>query len=79
MTRRLRVKERKIIELNPLQNSLETIQQRIQALRLELSFPTIEAKLFQPVLQGAVSPVIHQGPRSICKAFLEEKKRGLFI
>jgi len=74
MTRRLKVISRKIIELSPLQNSLETIQQRIQALRLELANPHLEAKIFQPVLQGAVSPVVHQGPRSICKAFLEEKK-----
>jgi len=74
MTTRLEVKTKSSFDLNPLENGIELIEQRTAAILTEINSPNPDPKLITPVLTGAVSAVINQGPLAICKAFLDDKK-----
>lgn len=70
---RLKVVTKDIVELSPIQNSLEIIMNRTRALRRELEHPNI--KSLQNVLQGSVRLQVHAGPQEICKTFLDNKDK----
>jgi len=74
MTTRIEVTSKNSFDLSPLENGIETIEQRTMALLSEINNPIPDTKLLQPVLSGAVSSVINVGPLAICKVFLEDKK-----
>jgi len=73
MTTRLEVTDRQSFDLNPLENAIEAIEQRSNALLQEVYNPNPDPKLLQPVLTGSVSAVVNVGPMAICKAFLGDK------
>lgn len=70
MKKRLRVVAKRTEEVTPLDNSLDLLKKRNNALKEELLHPT--AKTLQPVLQGSVRLQVHAGPTEICRTFLSE-------
>lgn len=68
--KRIRVIERHEIILTPIENAIETVENRINALRSELASPN--TKTLQPMLQGSVRLQINAGPQEICKVFLTD-------
>lgn len=71
--KRLKVVSKDIIELSPIQNSLELLTNRTRALQRELQQPN--AKSLQNVLQGSVRLQVHGGLQEICKTFLDNKEK----
>lgn len=70
VTKRLRVVEKKEVELSPLEASIELIESRVRALRVEIDNSQTNTRTLQIVLQGSVLLQVNAGPLEICRVFL---------
>jgi hypothetical protein len=72
--RRIRVINRKEIDLTPLEVSTEAIANRVQSFRNILGAATVDAKNLQLILQGSVRLQVNEGPLEIASTFLSPEK-----
>eukprot|EP01121_Diplochlamys_sp_Union-15-3_P013066 TRINITY_DN4009_c0_g1_i1.p1 TRINITY_DN4009_c0_g1~~TRINITY_DN4009_c0_g1_i1.p1 ORF type:complete len:676 (+),score=104.11 TRINITY_DN4009_c0_g1_i1:186-2030(+) len=68
--KRIEVINKQTIEVQPIENALELIEQRTESLMAELKVSSPNIKTLQPVLQGAVRVSVNAGPLDIAKSFL---------
>eukprot|EP00007_Cunea_sp_BSH-02190019_P005574 CAMPEP_0174233870 /NCGR_PEP_ID=MMETSP0417-20130205/3789_1 /TAXON_ID=242541 /ORGANISM="Mayorella sp, Strain BSH-02190019" /LENGTH=1779 /DNA_ID=CAMNT_0015312155 /DNA_START=274 /DNA_END=5609 /DNA_ORIENTATION=+ len=74
---RLLVTERKVIELSPIENAAELIEEKIHALQEILNAKhdgNPDLKSLQQNLQGTVLPMVNAGPMAIADIFLKNWK-----
>jgi len=72
--KRILVKEKKEIELTPIETSTEIIEGRVNALKNEVESSNPLTKTLQIVLQGSVLLQVNAGPLEICRIFLGNPK-----
>jgi len=71
--KRLRVIQKEEIDLTPIENAVEQINSRTQALRNELDTSPPNPKTLQINLQGAVLAQVNSGPAALARMFLSSK------
>jgi dedicator of cytokinesis protein 6/7/8 len=69
---RLEVVEQQVVELSPIENSIESLELQTSHLMTEVNNPVPHANSLQMRLQGSVLLQVNQGPKAICSAFLGE-------
>lgn len=70
LKRRLAVKDMQVIELSPIQNSVELVQKKAQSLHTELVKIPRNTKTLQMELQGTLLLQVNAGPAAIASEFL---------
>jgi len=73
--KRIKIIKKEVIEMRPIENSIEDIEARTAELRAELQTQPPNPKTLQHVLQGSVRPQIHAGPGEIAKTFIGETEK----
>ncbi|KYQ91596.1 DOCK family protein [Tieghemostelium lacteum] len=68
--KRIQVISKQEIILSPIENSIETIEQRTEFLNSEVKNVPPNIKTLQQVLQGTLRIQVNSGPQEICKTFL---------
>jgi len=68
--KRLLVVNKHEIQLTPLENAIEGVESRIEALQSEIRCNPPNPKTLQSVLQGSILATVNVGPREIAKTFL---------
>jgi len=76
--KRLRVTGKQEFNLTPIENSIETIEQRADVLLAEVRANPPNPKTLQAVLQGSVRLQVNAGPQEICRVFLAEEGASSF-
>jgi len=74
LKKRLLVAGKHEINLSPIENSIETIESRIDQFNSELRASPPNPKTLQNVLQGSVLTQVHVGPKKIAEDFLGNAK-----
>jgi hypothetical protein len=75
LKRRLAVKEQQVIELSPIQNSVELIQKKAQSMQTELNKLPRNTKTLQMELQGTLLLQVNAGPAAIATEFLGKREK----
>ncbi|EGG25220.1 DOCK family protein [Cavenderia fasciculata] len=75
MLKRYPIVKYKEIEISPIENSIETIEQRSKLLSLEIHTEPVNIKTLQGVLQGSVLLQVNAGALEICRGFLSKNSR----
>eukprot|EP01121_Diplochlamys_sp_Union-15-3_P012827 TRINITY_DN3897_c0_g1_i2.p1 TRINITY_DN3897_c0_g1~~TRINITY_DN3897_c0_g1_i2.p1 ORF type:complete len:224 (-),score=27.76 TRINITY_DN3897_c0_g1_i2:91-762(-) len=73
---RIEVTSKQTINITPVENALELIEQRSEMLLTELNSHLPNLKTLQPVLQGAVRVSVNAGPLEIAKTFLVKENNN---
>eukprot|EP01113_Clastostelium_recurvatum_P012359 TRINITY_DN1641_c0_g1_i2.p1 TRINITY_DN1641_c0_g1~~TRINITY_DN1641_c0_g1_i2.p1 ORF type:complete len:1978 (-),score=555.53 TRINITY_DN1641_c0_g1_i2:59-5992(-) len=71
LLKRMKVIDKKEIEIVPIQNSLDIIERKTNNLRAELSSGLPNTKTLQINLQGCLLLQVNAGPLEICRVFLD--------
>ncbi|XP_008205538.1 dedicator of cytokinesis protein 9 isoform X2 [Nasonia vitripennis] len=72
VTKRIKVVEKRVIELSPIQVALDEMRQRVQELQdVALTGGPADAKKLQLKLQGSVCVTVNSGPLAYASAFLD--------
>lgn len=71
--KRIPVKHRQVIELNPIEVAIDEMQNRVAELE-EVVMPPIDVKKLQLHLQGSVAVTVNAGPLAYAMAFLDPKQ-----
>lgn len=71
--KRIPVKHKQIIELNPIEVAIDEMQNRVAELE-EVVMPPIDVKKLQLHLQGSVAVTVNAGPLAYAMAFLDPKQ-----
>jgi len=56
--------------LSPIENSIEIMEGRVDAITTEIKTPLPNTKTLHPVLQGSLLAAVNAGPKEICANFL---------
>ncbi|EFA75991.1 DOCK family protein [Heterostelium album PN500] len=70
--KRIQVVSKQIINLSPIENSIESIEARTETLLSETKAAPPNLKMLQQVIQGSVRLQVNAGPQEICRIFLAE-------
>ncbi|XP_055302716.1 dedicator of cytokinesis protein 9 isoform X2 [Sitodiplosis mosellana] len=73
--KRIPVKHKQAIELNPIEVAIDEMQNRVSELE-EVVMPPIDVKKLQLRLQGSVAVQVNAGPLAYANAFLNPKENG---
>eukprot|EP01133_Synstelium_polycarpum_P007759 gene7759-9098_t len=76
MLKRYPIVDYKEIEISPIENSIEAIEQRCHLLSLEINQNPPNIKTLQQILQGSVLLQVNAGALEICRGFLAKSQRG---
>lgn len=71
--KRIPVKHKQAIELNPIEVAIDEMQNRVSELE-EVVMPPIDVKKLQLRLQGSVAVQVNAGPLAYANAFLNPKE-----
>jgi len=70
--KRIRVINKREIIVSPIENSIDLVESRTEALLSEIRVNIPNIKTLQPVLQGSVRLQVHSGAVEICSKFFCE-------
>lgn len=73
--KRVPVKHKQAIELNPIEVAIDEMQNRVCELE-EVVMPPIDVKKLQLRLQGSIAVTVNAGPLAYATAFLNPKENG---
>lgn len=73
--KRIPVKHKQAIELNPIEVAIDEMQNRVSELE-EVVMPPIDVKKLQLRLQGSVAVQVNAGPLAYANAFLNPTDNG---
>lgn len=71
--KRIPVKRKQAIELNPIEVAIDEMQNRVCELE-EVVMPPIDVKKLQLRLQGSIAVTVNAGPLAYASAFLDPKQ-----
>jgi len=73
---RLEVVSRREIILEPIEHAIETIVERCDKIKEQLTNNPPRLNPLQQVLQGSVAPMVNEGPLKLCETFLSDEAKA---